>query len=132
MGDLDNIGIGIDMINVARFSDKKKTSPLIKRVFTDNEIKYCFAKKNPAPHVAVRFAGKEAVVKAVAPLQNGILDYKHIEILRNKKNIPFVTITNKKFNSYKIKISLSHTTKDAIAFAIAYQKNDKQRNKSKS
>src|SRR5437870_12676719 len=35
------------------------------RVFTEEERRYCFSRPNPAQHFAARFAGKEAVGKAI-------------------------------------------------------------------
>ena len=55
-------GIGNDIINIKRIgaSIKKNKPNFINRVFTQNEIKYCHAKKNSASYFAKRFAAKEA------------------------------------------------------------------------
>ena len=37
----------------------------VKRVFTDEEIAYCRAKRNYGPSFAARFAAKEAAMKAL-------------------------------------------------------------------
>ncbi len=46
---------------------------MIDRIFTAGEKAYAFSKKNPAPHLAARFAAKEAFLKALGlGLRNGI------------------------------------------------------------
>ena len=76
--------IGIDCVDISRF---KKSNIMIKksfrRIFTENEINYCEKKENPAQHFAIRFAGKEAVKKALSGLNIDIA-LKNIEIKINK------------------------------------------------
>jgi len=67
-------GIGTDLSRVARFerlvAEKKG---VIDRLFTAGEQGYALAKKHPAPHLAARFAAKEAFLKALGlGLRNGI------------------------------------------------------------
>jgi len=115
--------VGIDCVDISRFTEnilsKKNT---INRVFTRNEIQYCEKKVNSALHYAVRFAGKEAVVKAFYCF--GIkLHLNQIEILNKEEGIPFVNILNEKIVDFDIKISLSHSIETAIAVAIVNTKN---------
>jgi len=67
-------GLGTDLSRVARFErllGEKRA--VIDRLFTDNEKSYAFAKKHPAPHLAARFAAKEAFLKALGlGLRDGI------------------------------------------------------------
>ena len=56
-------GIGVDCVDISRFEDLK--AHFIKKVYTRKEIKYCRSKMAPAQHFAGRFAGKEAVIKAM-------------------------------------------------------------------
>lgn len=37
----------------------------LQRVFTEKEINYCYEKKDPSLSLAVRFAAKEALIKAL-------------------------------------------------------------------
>ena len=60
------VGLGTDLARVERFRTfvaNKKTA-LLGRLFTLNEREYAFAKKDPAPHLAARFAAKESCLKA--------------------------------------------------------------------
>lgn len=64
------IGIGIDAIQVSRFvywCQKSKKS--LRRVFSDLEITYCLQEQSKsAERFAVRFAAREALLKALQPL----------------------------------------------------------------
>ena len=67
-------GIGTDLSRIARFERllvEKRT--VIDRLFTETEKSYALAKKHPAPHLAARFAAKEAFLKALGlGLRDGI------------------------------------------------------------
>ena len=55
--------VGVDIEDIGRFRklDQKSSGVFLKKVYTKNELDYCFQKSVPAQHLAVRFAGKEAV-----------------------------------------------------------------------
>ena len=58
--------IGVDLIEIARVERALARYPGFReRVFTEAERRYCEARPNPAQHYAARFAGKEAVGKAL-------------------------------------------------------------------
>ncbi|MGK2906163.1 MAG: holo-ACP synthase [Desulfuromonadales bacterium] len=60
------VGIGTDLARIERFRAfvvNTKTA-LLGRLFTLGEREYAFAKKDPAPHLAARFAAKESCLKA--------------------------------------------------------------------
>ena len=61
------IGIGIDATDISRISNaiERYGDRFLHRVFTDGEIAYCTRRRNPVPHLAARFAAKEAAVKAL-------------------------------------------------------------------
>lgn len=117
--------IGVDVVEVQRFRalDYAENKEFYNRVFTPREIKYCLSFKNPAQHFAATYAGKESVYKAI----NSQIDIKihQIEIIRDR-NAPRVNLITEdcsgpgKTNSPpQIKISLSHTSSYAVAFALA-------------
>jgi holo-[acyl-carrier protein] synthase len=78
------IGIGMDATEidrieaaVARFGDR-----FLRRVFTEGEIAYATRRRNPAPHLAGRFAAKEAAMKALGTGNaQGVL-WRDIEVVR--------------------------------------------------
>ena len=57
-----NLGIGIDIENVERFNNinKIKNRNFLHKVYTPNELEYCFIKNNFAEKLAIYFCGKEA------------------------------------------------------------------------
>lgn len=60
------VGLGTDLARIERFRtfvEKKKTA-LLGRLFTLGEREYALTKKDPAPHLAARFAAKESCLKA--------------------------------------------------------------------
>lgn len=110
--------IGVDCINITRVNKGgmlKKNN--LRRIFTEREIQYCENKEKPSQHYAVRFAGKEAVIKAFFAYDIS-LHHNQIEILNKKNGIPFIKILDDRYNNYDIKISLSHSRETAIAFVI--------------
>ena len=116
----ENISIGTDIEEISRFSDKTldKNEKFLNRIFSKNELDYCFSKKNFAQHLCARFCAKEAIYKALSDLGIKDVHLKDVEILKNKDSIPYVKI--EKYSNLKVKISLSHTRKYACATAIIY------------
>ena len=71
----------------------------------------------PESHLAVRFAGKEAVIKAFSDIDIQI-NMKDIEIVNNSKGVPQASVKGKVSEGFVIKISLSHSKDMAIAQAF--------------
>ncbi|MEI7856143.1 MAG: holo-ACP synthase [Methanomicrobiales archaeon] len=117
---MQNIGIGTDIVEIQRFENLTDTvfSAFLAKNFTRNELDYCLSKKDPAPHLAARFAGKEAVIKALYSLNITHLFYPSIEILNDDLGVPYVRINTDKTENLVIKISLSHSAEMALAFCI--------------
>jgi holo-[acyl-carrier protein] synthase len=60
------VTVGVDLIEIARIRRALDRYPSFReRCFTDAERAYCDSRPNPAQHYAARFAGKEAVGKAI-------------------------------------------------------------------
>ena len=116
--------IGIDCVDISRFNeDIVSKKNILKKIFTEREIEYCEKKVKTSQHYALRFAGKEAVVKAFSCF--GIeISLNQIEILNKKNGIPFVKILDDKLSNFNIKISLSHSGEIAVAVAIVYNNLD--------
>ena len=110
--------VGIDCVDIPRFDkDVLSNENFLRRIFTKKEIQYCNRKAKPSQHFAARFAGKEAIVKALSQC-NIKVPSNQIEILNNREGIPFVRILNEKCKDLEIKISLSHSSEIAMAVAI--------------
>ena len=58
--------VGLDLIEIERIQRAlERYAAFRERCFTDAERAYCDSRPNPAQHYAARFAGKEAVGKAL-------------------------------------------------------------------
>ena len=117
------VGIGTDIEEVRRFENLRDPafSAFLKKNFTQKELDYCLSKDAPAPHLAARFAGKEAVIKALSSLNIPHIFYPTIEILNNKRGVPCVRISTEYNEKLHIKLSLSHSYGIALAFCIIVQ-----------
>lgn len=93
----------------------------LQRVFTAKEISRCYEKKNPFPSLSVRFAAKEAFIKAVGSRLSAFTD---IEILNDAYGKPFIRTSGKLegfFREHSLcvpHVSLSHEREYAVAFVI--------------
>ena len=107
---IEKFGIGIDVVNVNRFSSKQfsKNQQFYKKIFTQSEIDYCVKFANPYIHFAGKFALKEAVIKAL----NQKIDFLEIET-SHQNNSPVVKLKNYS-NSSSI-ASISHEKNIAVA-----------------
>jgi holo-[acyl-carrier protein] synthase len=64
---MDILGIGFDATDIPRVADvfRRYGDRFLRRVFTEREIAYCTRRRDPVPHLAGRFAVKEATMKAL-------------------------------------------------------------------
>jgi holo-[acyl-carrier protein] synthase len=116
------VGIGTDIEDIERFSDLDRESRLLNRVFTPSELEYCFSKRNVRQHLAARYAGKEAVVKAISSSGRKKPPYRDIEILNDETGAPRVNLGRSDLQDLVVIISLSHSRDKALAFAVAFSK----------
>ena len=75
----------MDATDLSRVADlvEKYGDRFLRRVFTEGEIAYCTKRRNPVPHLAGRFAVKEAAMKALGTgLSRGVV-WKDIEVVRH-------------------------------------------------
>ena len=117
------VTVGNDIIEVNRIKEtiENLNEKFLNRIYTNNEIEYCEKKKlTKYQHYAARFAGKEAVFKAISNLLENKFDieWKDIEIINDENGKPFVNLLNSKLTNIKIDISLSHINEYAIATAV--------------
>lgn len=105
------VGVGIDIVEVARIRKALERKQFSRRILTEREEAYC---DTPAK-VAGRWAAKEAIIKAVGiPLM-----MKHIQVVNNQLGQPIVTITDPNFDGKRLKIFVSITHEKTHAAAVA-------------
>ena len=78
-------GIGVDAVDVARFRRVIERRPgIVHRLFTETERAYARGCADPGPRLAVRFAAKEAVLKALG-VGVGAAGFRDVEVVRAEK-----------------------------------------------
>lgn len=79
------LGLGVDLTDIPRVAAvfEQYGDRFLRRVFTDGEIAYCTRRRNPVPHLAGRFAAKEAAMKALGTGHSRGVLWKDIEIVRH-------------------------------------------------
>ncbi|MGI6308328.1 MAG: holo-ACP synthase [Dethiobacteria bacterium] len=120
-------GVGIDLIRIQRIARAYRRRPerFLRKIFTEKEIEFLQAKRNPFPSMAARFATKEAVAKALG-CGIGQVGWRDLEILPGARGKPVVFLRGaaqswaEKQGIKGIEISMSHDGFYAIAQAIAY------------
>ncbi|NVM05149.1 MAG: holo-ACP synthase [Candidatus Helarchaeota archaeon] len=118
------LGIGVDIESIDRFRNRPKdeNKKFYERIFTSLELEYCFNKKDPYPHLAARFAAKEAVIKAFSGLKR--LYFSNIEVKNNDEGKPYLKILAKGQNSKeevineKVLLTISHSDKYVVALVV--------------
>lgn len=111
--------IGVDIIEIDRVRQaiERWGERFLHRIYTDAELKLCRGK---AESLAVRFAGKEAAVKALGTGMRGIA-WKDIEILAEPSGKPLVNLyrhareKTEDLGLTGLAISLSHSRNNAVA-----------------
>ncbi len=117
-------GIGIDLVKIERVKEahEKWGSKFFERIFTEDEIAYCFEKKEPYPSLSVRFAAKEALVKAIS--SEIFVNLKDIEIVNTESGKPSIRVHGEleKFLKDKaikhLHLSVSHEREFGIACVV--------------
>jgi holo-[acyl-carrier protein] synthase len=120
------LGVGIDVIEVARIeqSYQRFGERFLQRILRPAEMAYCLSFKHPGPHLAARFAAKEAVSKAFGTGIGSQLSWQAIEVERRSSGEPFITLHDEgkvllsARGGRQVLISLTHTANYAAAVAI--------------
>ena len=119
--------VGIDLIEIERVASALERHERFRsRCFTDEERAYCESRPNPAQHYAARFAGKEAVGKA---LGCGVhFTWLEIEIAGRQK--PAVHLSGRtetfanKVRARAIDLSMTHSKGLAAAICVVQTEDD--------
>jgi holo-[acyl-carrier protein] synthase len=84
------VGTGIDVIEIARVERAlgRSGERFARRVFAGSEIRDCRSRRHSGPHFAVRFAVKEAVMKALGTGWAGGVRWLDIETVSESSESP--------------------------------------------
>lgn len=122
------LSTGIDLIEihriakaVDRFGDR-----FLNRIYTAREISYS---RGRIPELAVRFAAKEAVTKALGTGLRGVA-WREIEVISDRRGKPHVILHGgaadraKKIGLNHFAVSLTHSVELGAAFVVASHRPD--------
>ena len=115
--------VGVDLIEIARIRRALERYPRFReRCFTEAERAYCDSRPNPAQSYAGRFAGKEAVGKALGFGIARAFAWRDVEIAGRPK--PSVRLSGRvaewadRLGVASIDLSMSHSRELANAVAV--------------
>src|SRR5438132_11103746 len=116
--------VGVDLIEIERIRRALERYPRFReRCFTESEQAYCESRANPAESYAGRFAGKEAVGKALGFGVARAFAWKEIEIVGRPK--PSVRLSGRaaeiatRAGVRTVDLSMTHSRDLAQAVAVA-------------
>jgi holo-[acyl-carrier protein] synthase len=116
------IRVGIDIVELARMRSviERFRERFLRRIFTEAEIAFCVTRSDPYQSYGVRFAAKEAILKALGTGKSGGIRWKDMEILDDEHSRPCAQLYGKvrQLTKGKLHLSLSHTSTLAIAVCI--------------
>ena len=124
---MNTLGLGVDLVEVPRVSAvlADKGERVYQRLLTGAEREYCTSRADPATHVAVRLAAKEAVYKALqgSEAARGI-GWREIEVVRAPDGHPSISLSGAaaaraaELGVRRVVLSLAHTHLAAVAVAL--------------
>ena len=119
-----SLRLGVDLIEIARVRRALDRHPGFReRCFTEAERAYCDARPNPAESYAGRFAGKEAVGKALGFGVARAFAWQEVEIVGRPK--PAVRLSGRlaerasALGVGSVDLSMTHSRELAQAVAVA-------------
>ena len=115
--------VGTDLIEIERIRRALERYPSFReRCFTKAERAYCDSRPNPPQHYAARFAGKEAIGKALGFGVARAFAWQEVEISGRPK--PRVVLSGRlrawaeRIGAGPIDLSMSHSRELATAVAV--------------
>lgn len=119
-------GLGVDIVEIERMRLALTRHPRMKeRIFSEEERAYCDARNKPHIHYAMRFAAKEAVLKALGMGFSGGIRFTDVEVVRDERGRPEPRLTGRaaevahEAGVAELHLSLSFTHSTAVASAVA-------------
>ena len=119
------VGVGTDLVEVHRLrAALDRTPAMLHRLFTPGEQSRCNRNQDPLPHLAARFAAKEAVMKALGSGMSAMA-FTDIEVTSDAGGAPGIRLSGRarqvadRRGVATVHVSLTHTGDLAQAHAVA-------------
>lgn len=119
------VGLGCDLCETARIRSvwERQGERFLTMVFTDDERAYCLGMADPVPHLAARFAAKEAAAKAFGTGIGAELGWRSVSVAHGPSGAPVARLDAQAQallaarGASQLLLTLSHT--DSLAMAVA-------------
>jgi|SRR5881392_3933929 holo-[acyl-carrier protein] synthase len=117
-------GLGLDLVDIERLERALERRPrLAERLFTALELDYAAGRRRPARHLAVRFAAKEAAIKALGTP----VGPRQVEVLGGGTVPPRLALHGRAAQlalerGVELQVALTHTDETAAAVVLAVPK----------
>ena len=120
------LGIGVDLIEVARIRHniERYGDRFLNRIYTADERAYSSAKGNAAERYAVRFAAKEAAMKAIGTGWREGVTWQDFQVRNEPSGRPVLLLSGvarriaAQMGVERTSLSLTHTAEMAFAIVI--------------
>ena len=120
------IAIGIDLVEVSRIEEifARRGERFRARIFTADEISYCEQRASKLASYAVRFAAKEAAMKALGTGWSGGVGWMDVEVVSLPGGAPALRLQGRALElmrdigANKAHVSLTHSGNLAIAEVV--------------
>jgi holo-[acyl-carrier protein] synthase len=116
------VRLGVDLVDVAAFRARfDGRESLIVDTFSPAELAYCRTQRSPWPHLAARFAAREAALKALGSGLAGAIAWRDVEVTLDPAGAPGLVFRGAfgealgRAGLKRSTVSLSHTDTYAIA-----------------
>jgi holo-[acyl-carrier protein] synthase len=122
---ISDVKIGLDLMEndrirgvLDRFGDR-----FLHRVYGEDELSICMARKDPVECLAARFSAKEALLKAFGVGMRGGVRWRDIQVLKDERGAPYYRLSGKALellSGRRVEVSLTHGRTHSSAVAIVY------------
>ena len=117
------LSVGVDIVEIERIETalRRWGERFLGRVYTPAEVAFC---RGRVQELAVRFAAKEAISKALGTGMRGV-DWREMEVLPDSRGKPLIRLHGRarkraqELGLADFALSLSHSREFAIAFIVA-------------
>jgi holo-[acyl-carrier protein] synthase len=126
-----DLKIGIDLVEndrirgvLERFGDR-----FLNRIFGEEELSICLARRDRVGCLAARFSAKEALLKAFGVGMRGGVKWRDIQVLKDERGAPYFKLTGKALEllgDRRAEVSLTHGRTHSTAVAVVYGTTDEK------
>jgi holo-[acyl-carrier protein] synthase len=119
-------GLGTDLVDINRFRAAiERTPSMVERLFSEAERAYAEAASDPSERLAVRFAAKEAVMKALG-VGLGAFALRDVEVVRAESGQPSLVLrgaaadlaAERGVSGWFLTLSHTHAVAQAVVVAV--------------